>query len=181
MINFKIKYIFEINLITKKAIRKIIVLTCAALIVLACNNDDLNTSKIADYSNKILGNETFKGFGGDSISFTIGRNSKECRGFVICSIRKVSVIIDQYSITWNNQNRPVINCNYLLIDKSIVEEFKVIQGGDDLLIDESFAIDCYTADSMGLTANFSITSGKYPIVYDPEIEIYKILITNGTV
>jgi hypothetical protein len=160
---------------------------------ISCSNED---SGLATPENKLLNktseisnttNETARLFGGGSISFGIGRTSRNCGGLGICRINKVSVIIEDYTITWTNQNRTV-NCNYqkiddnnfyLLIDRSIVDELREIERGDNFIFEESFTFDDVTTSTIEVTRGFNVAAGSYPIAFDEENEIYKILLTNS--
>lgn len=112
---------------------------------------------------------------GGSITLGIGRTSRDCRGFSICKIKNVSVTIEDYTITYTNQNRPSIQRNYTAIDKdnfyllfddSIITELVSIQGGYQFVMEESLPIDNSSSSVMGVSEDFIISEGTFPISYD---------------
>ena len=159
-----------------------------AILMASCSSED-SSAPVQDNPQSKAVNETSKLFGGGSITFGIGRTSRDCAGFSICKIKKVSVIIEDHTITWTNQNRPSMTCGYLkvdsnnfylLVDKAIIAELRTIEGGNDFIFDEAFTFDPTTTSTIGISSGFTVGVGRSPIVYDAVNDIYKILITNST-
>lgn len=161
------------------------------LFVVSCSTEDANLN-VPDVRNDLNNSDSSvamsKLFGGGGISFSIGRNSRDCAGLSICKVKSVTVIIEDHTITWTNQNRASVACNYIkvdndkfyfLLDKSIIEEFRQIQGGDHFVFEESFILDEAATTKMAISEGFRIGRGTYPIIYDAEHDIYKVLMTNS--
>ena len=165
----------------------ILAFVCALFLSCSIESDKVNEQENLQ-TNSSVSNVQAKLFGGGGISFGIGRNSRNCGGFGICKINSVSVIIEDHTITWTNQNKTV-NCSYGTVDKdnfyfyfneNIIDELVQIQGGYNLKLEENFVFeDSRITDKMKIESNFQITEGSYPIVYDNEIKMYKVLITNS--
>ena len=125
---------------------------------------------------------------GGSITVSIGRKSRNCAGLSICVIKQVTITVDEYTITWDNQNRASVKCNYETVDtknfyltfnQSIINDIVNIEGGYKLVFEESFVIDNNSASVMGVNQNFTIAQGEYPIVYNNTSKLYEVLLTDS--
>ncbi len=174
--------------------KKILLLFVATFFVLSCSKDSTDSS-----NNSIPLSETLKSSSeteasrlkitGGSITVSIGRKSRDCDGFGICVIKQVSVTVDDnYTLTYNNQNRASVKCNYettdtknfyLNFDETIINDLIDLQGSSNFIFEEDFVIDSQSATTMGLVQNFTIAQGTYPIVYNSETKLYEVLLTDS--
>lgn len=170
--------------------KKITFLMLFALLSLSCSNETIQEQTNSNQQNSAVNDMAKIKIKGGSITLGIGRTSRDCRGFSICKIKNVSVTIDDYTITYTNQNRPSVQCNYTVIDKdnfyllfddSIITELVSIQGGYQFVMEESFTIDNSSSSIMGISEDFTISEGTFPITYDSKENIYKVLMSNTNI
>lgn len=164
---------------------KLILSLFLLLFIVSCSqeNSDLDAEQSLTETYTDVSNIKIKG---GSIKISIGRKSRNCRGFGICAIKEVTVNVDDYTFTYNNQNRELqggfetITPDQfnLVINDSVAQSIAFEMGDGYFTFEEDFELDEETIMFMGLTPDFTIEAGSYAMIYNLEDKLYRIELNN---